>query len=121
MYRRTKRVTAPCLNIGCGDGFHRIPHHAQRGRGDQGRRAESQQAKVMAAIYDIKNSQPARSRAQITSDLIATAEDLISNGARGIIAGCTEIPLLVDPSDCPLPTLDSTRLLARMALKEALR
>jgi aspartate racemase len=37
-----------------------------------------------------------------------------------VVLGCTEIPLLVDPCDCPLPTLDSTRLLARAALKEAL-
>jgi aspartate racemase len=38
-----------------------------------------------------------------------------------VVLGCTEIPLLVDPNDCPLPTLDSTRLLAKAALKEALR
>ncbi|MEW6363281.1 MAG: amino acid racemase [Acidobacteriota bacterium] len=38
-----------------------------------------------------------------------------------VVLGCTEIPLIVDPNDCPLPTLDSTRLLARAALKEALR
>ncbi len=42
-------------------------------------------------------------------------------GCAAVILGCTEIPLLVDPNDCPLPTLDSTRLLARAALKEALR
>lgn len=41
-------------------------------------------------------------------------------GCDAVILGCTEIPLLVDPNDCPLPTLDSTRLLARAALKEAL-
>ena len=28
---------------------------------------------------------------------------------------CTEIPLLVTPQNAPLPTLDSTRLLARAA------
>jgi aspartate racemase len=39
----------------------------------------------------------------------------------GVVLGCTEIPLLVDPSDCPLPTLDSTRLLARAALAESLK
>jgi aspartate racemase len=33
---------------------------------------------------------------------------------------CTEIPLLVRPEESPLPTLDSTRLLARAALREAL-
>jgi aspartate racemase len=42
-------------------------------------------------------------------------------GCDGVVLGCTEIPLLVDPNDCSLPTLDSTRLLARAALKEALK
>jgi aspartate racemase len=42
-------------------------------------------------------------------------------GCDGVVLGCTEIPLLVDPEDCPLPTLDSTRLLARAALRAALK
>ena len=42
-------------------------------------------------------------------------------GCEGVVLGCTEIPLLIDPNDCLLPTLDSTRLLARAALKEAMR
>jgi aspartate racemase len=46
---------------------------------------------------------------------------LKQRGCDAVVLGCTEIPLLVDPSDCPLPTLDSTRLLARAALREALR
>ena len=37
-----------------------------------------------------------------------------------VVLGCTEIPLLVSDEDSPLPTLDSTRLLARAALEEAL-
>jgi aspartate racemase len=41
-------------------------------------------------------------------------------GCDAVILGCTEIPLLIDPKDCPLPTLDSTRLLARAAIKQAL-
>jgi aspartate racemase len=41
-------------------------------------------------------------------------------GCDGVVLGCTEIPLIVDPNDCPLPTSDSTRLLARAALREAL-
>ena len=45
---------------------------------------------------------------------------LKARGCDAAILGCTEIPLLVDPDDCPLPVLDSTRLLARAALKEAL-
>jgi aspartate racemase len=46
---------------------------------------------------------------------------LKKRGCDGVVLGCTEIPLLVDPADCPLPTLDSTRLLARAAIEEALR
>ncbi len=41
-------------------------------------------------------------------------------GCEGVVLGCTEIPLLVNPDDCPLPTFDSTRLLARAALAEAI-
>lgn len=41
-------------------------------------------------------------------------------GVEAVVLGCTEIPLLVDAADCPLPTLDSTRILARAALKRAL-
>jgi aspartate racemase len=81
--------------------------------------AESQQAKVMAAIYDIKNSQPARTRAQITSDLITIAEDLISNGARGIVAGCTEIPLALNQEHLSVPYFDALTLLARAAIIKA--
>ena len=48
-------------------------------------------------------------------------QKLKDRGCDAVVLGCTEIPLLVDPNDCPLPTIDSTRLLARAALKEALR
>lgn len=48
-------------------------------------------------------------------------QKLKDRGCDGVVLGCTEIPLLVDPDDCPLPTLDSTRLLARAALKESLK
>ena len=47
-------------------------------------------------------------------------QNLKDEGGEAAILGCTEIPLLVDPDDCPLPTLDSTRLLARAAIMHAL-
>jgi aspartate racemase len=50
----------------------------------------------------------------------AVIEKLKGDGCDAAVLGCTEIPLLVDPDDCPLPVLDSTRLLARAAIKEAL-
>ena len=47
-------------------------------------------------------------------------QELKDKGCDGVVLGCTEIPLIVRPDDCPLPTLDSTRLLARAALLKAL-
>lgn len=41
-------------------------------------------------------------------------------GCDAVVLGCTEIPLLVPPEASPLPTLDSTRLLARAAVERAL-
>ncbi len=46
-------------------------------------------------------------------------QKLKERGCDAVVLGCTELPLLVEPADCPLPTLDSTRLLARAALKAA--
>lgn len=40
-------------------------------------------------------------------------------GCDAVVLGCTEIPLIMNDSNSPLPTLDSTRLLARAALHEA--
>ncbi len=46
-------------------------------------------------------------------------EDFAKRGCDAVILGCTEIPLLISPEDSVLPVLDSTRLLARAALREA--
>jgi aspartate racemase len=40
-------------------------------------------------------------------------------GCDAVVLGCTEVPLLVTPESSPLPTLDSTRLLARAAVRKA--
>jgi aspartate racemase len=42
-----------------------------------------------------------------------------SEGCDAIVLGCTEIPLIINDDNSPLPTLDSTRLLARAALRRA--
>ena len=45
---------------------------------------------------------------------------LSHEGCDAVVLGCTEIPLLIDDRSSPLPTLDSTRILARAALRKAL-
>ena len=48
-------------------------------------------------------------------------EALGARGCDSVVLGCTEIPLLVAEADSPLPAIDSTRTLARAALREATR
>ena len=48
------------------------------------------------------------------------AEKFDARGCDAVVLGCTEIPLIVRSDDFPMPALDSTRLLARAALKRAL-
>jgi aspartate racemase len=48
-------------------------------------------------------------------------EILGQRGCDAVVLGCTEIPLLITEADSPLPAIDSTRTLARAALREATR
>jgi aspartate racemase len=80
---------------------------------------EDSQSRIMDAIYDIKNSQSARTREAITGDLVLAADSLIARGARGIIAGCTEIPLALQQAHLPVPYFDSLAILARAAIRQA--
>jgi len=58
---------------------------------------------------------------QETTDVFVTAiEKLKSEGAECVILGCTEIPLIINSENSPIPILDSTRLLAKYAVKAAI-
>jgi aspartate racemase len=52
-------------------------------------------------------------------EYVGVIERLASRGCDAVALVCTEIPLLVPPEASPLPTLDSTRLLAQAALEVA--
>ncbi len=58
-------------------------------------------------------------------EAVATFQRIIAKmkaeGADAAVLGCTEIPLIMNDSNSPLPTLDSTRLLARAALHYAVQ
>ena len=45
---------------------------------------------------------------------------LANKGCDAVVMGCTEIPLILRPEDVEVPLLDSTRLLAKAAVAEAL-
>ncbi len=54
---------------------------------------------------------------------VATLQQVIARmrdaGCDAVVLGCTELPLVIDDGNAVLPTLDSTRLLARAALRRA--
>ena len=56
-------------------------------------------------------------------EAIAFQQEVMSRmkleGCDAVILGCTEIPLIMNDTNSPLPTLDSTRLIARAALRRA--
>lgn len=54
------------------------------------------------------------------AEFLHIIEGLKAAGCDAVVLGCTEIPLIVTPENSPLPTLDSTRLLAREAVAVAL-
>src|SRR5882724_4184673 len=89
--------------------------------------------------HAVKISSPAEADQKIVDDIIfqelvngifreasrlrynEVIERMRGRGCDCVILGCTEIPLLVHADDCPLPALDSTRLLARAAVDTALQ
>ncbi len=62
-------------------------------------------------------------RGQFRPATVAYFQDVIrrlrDSGCDAVILGCTEIPLIISDENSALPTLDSTRLLARAALRKA--
>ncbi len=53
-------------------------------------------------------------------EYVRIIRDLQRDGCDAVALSCTEIPLLITPDVSPLPTLDSTRLLAHAAVEAAL-
>jgi aspartate racemase len=59
-------------------------------------------------------------RAASKARYLAVIDRLIGQGAQGIILGCTEIGMLIQPDDCRVPIFDTTRLHAEAAVDWAL-
>lgn len=55
-------------------------------------------------------------RPETTAFFQAVIGRMADEGCDAVVLGCTEIPLIIDQANSPLPPLDSTRLLARAAL-----
>jgi aspartate racemase len=77
-----------------------------------------QRAEVGRLIMDelVPGVQTPRQSAYLAQVMVG----LQARGCDAVILGCTELPLVVSDATAPLPTLDSTRLLARAALQQAI-
>jgi aspartate racemase len=83
---------------------YRIPGAEQRARIDQ------------IIMDELVNAQFLPRSLAYYVEVIRSFQD---EGCDAVVLGCTEIPLLVAPESSPLPTLDSTRLLAKAAVRKA--
>ena len=77
------------------------------------------QERIMAAIYEIKGVPGGRDRDAIGAEVRDIAGRLIQRGAQGVVAGCTEIPLVLKPGDLSVSVFDTLLLLARAAITAA--
>lgn len=64
-------------------------------------------------VYGVVN---AKSREKLVSIVEETAQ---REGCDAVVLGCTELPLILGSENSPIPVLDSTRILARAAIKKA--
>jgi len=75
---------------------------------------DQDQATLMQAIYSVKAGD-----LSVSSIAIEIGQRLIQSGVQAIIAGCTEIPLILKTGDLPVPIIDATQVLATRAIEMA--
>jgi aspartate racemase len=78
---------------------------------------EVQASCVMEAIYAVKRGDPKETAGRLIRQ---AAEHLQGLGVEAIIAGCTEVPLILQDGDIPVPVIDPTWILAQAAVRFAL-
>ncbi len=101
-----------------------IGGHFQRGLEDAGYVVEvpnpdDQEKLVMEAIYGERGIKAGFLTAENKERLMEASRRLVERGTQGIIAGCTEVPLVLSQEDLSVPFFDSLLILAREAVKEA--
>jgi len=77
---------------------------------------EKDKEEVMKAIYAVKAGDLSN---EVKDNILKIAQKLIDKGAEAIIAGCTEIPLILKEGDILVPLIDPTQVLAKAAVQKA--
>jgi len=77
------------------------------------------QERVMTAIYGKAGVKAGVTAGPPRKAILGVAEDLIRGGARGIVAGCTEVPLVLRDKDLPVPLIEPMRIGALACIRRA--
>jgi aspartate racemase len=78
---------------------------------------QQDQKSCMQLIYDVKKGKYSKSA---KTDMVRLADQLIQKGADIIVAGCTEIPLILDTKSTNVPLVSSTEVLAKRTVEIAI-
>ncbi len=77
---------------------------------------EKDKEEVMKVIYAVKAGNLSN---EVKGNILKIAQKLIDKGAEAIIAGCTEIPLILKEGEVSVPIIDPTQVLAKAAVQKA--
>jgi aspartate racemase len=77
------------------------------------------QKRVMSAIYGKKGVKAGFSGGPPREILLEIAGGLVRRGAQAILAGCTEVPLVLRASDLPVPLVEPMTIGARAVIRRA--
>ena len=77
------------------------------------------QKRVMTAIYGKKGIKAGFTEGPPRTILLEIAADLIGRGAQAVLAGCTEVPLVLRAADLPVPLIEPMIIGARAAVRRS--
>lgn len=80
---------------------------------------DEEQEKVMDAIFGSKGIKASHTSGPPKNTIIQAANRLIQRGAEAIIAGCTEVPLVLKDEDIEVPLIEPMKITARAAIVKA--
>jgi aspartate racemase len=81
--------------------------------------AARDQRRVMSAIYGQKGIKAGVTAGPPREAILAVARELVRRGAEAILAGCTEVPLVLRPGDLRVPLIDPLEAGAREAVRRS--
>ncbi len=81
--------------------------------------APREQARLMTAIYGQKGIKAGITQGPARETVLEVARALVRRGAGAILAGCTEVPLVLGPADLSVPLVDPLAVGARAAVRRS--